>query len=467
LPTANKAIDTIENLTDTPMCGEFAAISPQHFKAAMSMASTELNLDLALYAVEVAAAAQVASRALATTPGQAKNRWLSRAAELIRAQAPQVLAANQLDVAAAPEFGLSDAAIDRLRLTPSRLEAAADSLEQIAELPDPVGEIIDGSVRPNGLAVSRVRVPLGVVFFIYESRPNVTLDAAGICVKSGNAVILRGGKEALQSNQALYAVLHEALTEVGLPERAVQLVDTTDRSVVGHFLKMDDRIDVTIPRGGKSLIERVMQEATMPVIKHYDGICHVYVDRAAACEPAGDFKMAREIVVNSKCQRAGVCNAAECLLVHREIAARFLPLVARDLQSRGVELRCCPRSQRLVSGSLAASEHDYDTEFLDLVLAIRVVDDLEQAIEHIETHSSHHTDAIVTGDLAAARRFTAAVDSAAVMVNASTRFNDGGELGLGAEIGISTDKFHARGPCGLRELTSYKYIVQGNGHVRI
>ena len=430
------------------------------------MATTEVNLDFALYAADVAAAAQVASRALATATGLQKNRWLSRAAELIRDKAPQILVANQMDVAAALEFGLNSAAVDRLKLTPSRLNAAADSLEHIAALPDPVGEIIDGGVRPNGLVVTRVRVPLGVVFFIYESRPNVKVDAAGICVKSGNAVILRGGKEAFQSNQALHRVLQEALEDVDLPARAVQLVETTDRSVVGHLLKMNDRINVTIPRGGKSLIERVMEEATMPVIKHYEGICHVYVDRAGDFEMAGDFKLAREIVVNSKCQRPGVCNAAECLLVHRDIAERFVPLVAQDLKTRGVELRCCERSRRLVPWSRAATEQDFHTEFLDLVLAVRVVDDLEQAIDHIETHSSHHTDCIVTNDLAAATRFTGAVDSAAVMVNASTRFNDGGELGLGAEIGISTDKFHARGPCGLRELTSYKYIVQGHGHVR-
>ncbi len=429
------------------------------------MPSTEVNLDFALYAAEVAAAAQVASRALAAATGLQKNRWLSRAAELIREKSPRILAANQLDVTTAPEFGLNAAAIDRLKLTPPRLNAAAESLEQIAALPDPVGEIIDGGVRPNGLVVTRVRVPLGVVFFIYESRPNVTVDAAGICVKSGNAVILRGGKEAFHSNQALHSVLQEALEDVDLPLHAVQLVETTDRSVVGHFLKMKDQINVTIPRGGKSLIERVMEEAMMPVIKHYDGICHVYVDRAGDFEVA-DFKLAREIVVNSKCQRPGVCNAAECLLVHADVAQRFIPLVAQDLKDRGVELRCCERSLRLVPWGRAATEQDYRTEFLDLVLAVRVVDDIEQAIDHIETHSSHHTDAIVTNDLAASRRFTGAVDSAAVMVNASTRFNDGGELGLGAEIGISTDKFHARGPCGLRELTSYKYIVQGNGHVR-
>jgi glutamate-5-semialdehyde dehydrogenase len=430
------------------------------------MSSTEVNLDFALYAGGVAAAAQVASRALATETGLKKNRWLLRAAELIRDRAPQILAANQMDVESAPESGLNAAAIDRLKLTPSRLKAAADSLVQIAALPDPVGEIIDGGVRPNGLTVTRVRVPLGVVFFIYESRPNVTVDAAGICVKSGNAVILRGGKEAFRSNQALHGVLQEALEDVDLPADAVQLIETSDRSVVGHLLRMNDRISVTIPRGGKSLIERVMEEATMPVIKHYDGICHVYVDRAGDLESAGNFKSAREIVINSKCQRPGVCNAAECLLVHRDVAERFVPLVAQDLKTRGVELRCCERSRRLVPWSRAATEEDFHTEFLDLVLAVKVVDNLEQAIEHIESHSSHHTDAIVTRDLAAASRFTLAVDSAAVMVNASTRFNDGGELGLGAEIGISTDKFHARGPCGLRELTSYKYIVQGNGQVR-
>jgi len=424
------------------------------------MGSTEVNLDLALYAAEVAAAAKVASRVVATATGEQKNRFLHRAAELIRKRSAAILADNLIDVAAAPDFGLNAAAIDRLKLNSSRLHAAAGALEEIAALPDPVGETIEGSVRPNGLAVARIRVPLGVVFFIYESRPNVTVDAAGICVKSGNAVILRGGKEAFHSNQALYGVLREALEETDLPVDSVQLVETTDRAVVGHFLQMHDRIDVTIPRGGKSLIERVVSEATMPVIKHYDGICHVYVDRGA------DFEMAREIVINAKCQRPGVCNAAECLLVHQAIADSFLPLVAQDLVARNVELRCCERSRRLIAGSRAARDEDYRTEFLDLILAVRVVDDLEQAIEHIETHSSHHTDAIVTNDLAAAERFTAAVDSAAVMVNASTRFNDGGELGLGAEIGISTDKFHARGPCGLRELTSYKYVVRGNGQVR-
>jgi glutamate-5-semialdehyde dehydrogenase len=424
------------------------------------MSSTEAKLDLAAYASEVAAAAKVASRTLAAATGEQKNRFLRRAAERIREKTAEIIAANQVDAAAAPGFGLSRAAIDRLKLTQPRLNAAAAALEEIAALTDPIGEVIEGSVRPNGLAVSRVRVPLGVVFFIYESRPNVTVDAAGICVKSGNAVILRGGKEAFHSNQALHAVLREALAESDLPLESVQLVETTDRAAVGHLLKLHEQIDVTIPRGGKSLIERVVAESTMPVIKHYDGICHVYVDRGA------DYEMARSIIVNAKCQRPGVCNAAECLLVDAAIAEKFLPLVARDLAEHKVELRCCERSRRLMPGSRTATDDDYRTEFLDLILAVRVVDDLEHAIEHIETHSSHHTDAIVTNDLAAASRFTTAVDSAAVMVNASTRFNDGGELGLGAEIGISTDKFHARGPCGLRELTSYKFVVQGRGQVR-
>jgi len=424
------------------------------------MSTADVQVDLAAYASEVAEAARIASRGLATATGGQKNLWLRRSAELIRQNSEQVLEANGRDVAAAPGYGLSAAAIDRLKLTPARIAAAARALEEIALLPDPIGEIIEGSVRPNGLAISRIRVPLGVVFFIYESRPNVTVDAAAICVKSGNSVILRGGKEAFHSNQALYALLRDALEDAGLPAEAVQLVETTDRAAVGHFLGLHEKINVAIPRGGKSLIERVAAEATMPVIKHYDGICHVYVERSA------DLEMARSIVVNAKCQRPGVCNAAECLLVDREIATTFLPLAGRELASRGVELRCCDESRALLPGSRAASEDDYRTEYLDLVLSVKVVDGLEQAIEHIETYGSHHTDAIVTSDLVAAQRFIAGVDSAAVLVNASTRFNDGGEFGLGAEIGISTDKFHARGPCGLRELTSYKWVVQGTGQIK-
>lgn len=310
------------------------------------------------------------------------------------------------------------------------------------------------------MEVLKVRVPLGVVFFIYESRPNVTVDAAALCVKSGNAVILRGGKEAFHSNQAFYAILQEALSDVGLPEHAVQLVETTDREAVGHFLRQSDKISVTIPRGGKALIERVAAEATMPVIKHYDGNCHVYVDTAA------DLDAALRIVINSKCHRPGVCNAAESLLVHCNVAETFLPKMAAKFAEQGVEMRCCERSLPLMPGAVPATREDFADEFLDLIISIKVVDDLQAAIDHIEEFSSRHTEAIVTNDLAASRRFCAAVDSAAVIVNASTRFNDGGQFGLGAEIGISTDKFHARGPCGLRELTSYKYLVQGAGQIR-
>lgn len=423
-------------------------------------ATTSAEPDLAVYARTTADAAARAARELASANGASKNRWLRLAAERLRAESAALIEANARDIEAAPGYGLSSAAIDRLRLSVPRLDAIAHALEQVAALPDPVGEIIEGNVRPNGLEVMRVRVPLGVVFFIYESRPNVTADAAAICVKSGNAVILRGGKEAIHSNRAIHRLLQESLREVGLPEDAVQLVETTDRAAVGHFLRMHDRISVTIPRGGKSLIERVVSEATMPVIKHYDGICHVYVDKSA------DFEMARAIVVNSKCQRPGVCNAAECLLVHEAIADRFLPLIAADFAARGVEMRCCERSRPLVPGCRPVTEDDYRTEYLDLIISVRVVSGLDQAIDHIEEYGSHHTDVIVTNDFAAATRFTTAVDSAAVLVNASTRFNDGGEFGLGAEIGISTDKFHARGPCGLRELTSYKYVARGNGQIR-
>jgi glutamate-5-semialdehyde dehydrogenase len=323
-----------------------------------------------------------------------------------------------------------------------------------------VGEVIDSSIRPNGLQILKTRVPLGVVFFIYESRPNVTADAAAICVKSGNAVILRGGKEAMHSSRAVVEILCETLDEMGLPRDAVQLVGTTDRQAVGHFLRLPELIDVAIPRGGEGLIRRVSEEAQMPVIKHFAGNCHVYVDRAA------DLDMAAGITVNAKCQRMGVCNAAESLLVHAAVADRFLPLIGRQLHERGVEIRGDARTCSLVRPASRASDEDYATEYLGPTISCRVVDSLDEAIEHINRYGSKHTDAIITADLQAAREFTARVDSSAVMVNASTRFNDGGEFGLGAEIGISTDKFHARGPCGLKELTSYKYVVWGDGQIR-
>ena len=404
--------------------------------------------------------AKGASRQLALVSTDEKNRWLESAAAELRRQSAALIAENAQDVAAGPSYGLNAAAIDRLTLNEKRIEGIASALEEVAALPDPIGEIIDQQSRPNGLEVARIRVPLGVVFFIYESRPNVTADAAAICVKSGNAVILRGGKEALYSNLALYRLLSRTLADCGLPKDAVQLVDTTDRDAVGAFLKLKEFIDVTIPRGGKTLIERVAAEATMPVIKHFDGVCHVYVDRTA------DLAMAERILINSKCQRPGVCNAAESVLVHRDIAAEFLRSAGPALEKAGVQVRGDGRVRELVAAAKPATEQDYRTEYLDLILSARVVDSLQQAIDHINEYGSHHTDAIVTQDDESARAFVAAVDSSAVMINASTRFNDGGELGLGAEIGISTDKFHARGPCGLRELTSYKYIVEGNGQVR-
>jgi glutamate-5-semialdehyde dehydrogenase len=417
-------------------------------------------MDLPAYCRQVADQAREASRLLVTVPGALKQQWLRKSAGRLRSDSAALLAANEQDLAAAPGYGLSAASIDRLRLTRERIEAIAAALEEVALLPDPVGEIIDGSVRPNGLHVSRVRVPLGVVFFIYESRPNVTADAAALCVKSGNAVVLRGGKEALHSNLAIHRLLADELATAGLPRHAVQLVETTDREAVGQFLRMRDRIDVTIPRGGKSLIERVAAEATMPVIKHFDGVCHVYVDRDA------ELAMARDILINSKCQRTGVCNAAESLLIHADVAAEFLALAGPALAEQKVEVRGDERIRRHLASAKRATDADYRTEYLDLIISAKVVDSLEDAIAHIEEYGSRHTDAIVTRDVAAAREFVTRVDSSAVMVNASTRFNDGGELGLGAEIGISTDKFHARGPCGLRELTSYKYVVEGNGQTR-
>ena len=421
---------------------------------------TAPSLDLGQYCRQVARRAKLASIRLAQVGGGTKIAWLRRSAELLREKAGDVRSANERDVKAAPGYGLTPAEIDRLRLTSERIEGIAVALEEVAQLRDPIGQVIDSKVRPNGLTINKIRVPLGVVFFIYESRPNVTADAAAICVKAGNAVILRGGKEALHSSAAIVALLDEAAREVGLPEDAVQLVETTDRDAVGYFLQMPESIDVAIPRGGEGLIRRVAAEAQMPVIKHFTGNCHVYVDSAA------DLAMARSIVVNSKCQRMGVCNAAESLLVHADVAGEFLPALVGDLQPFAIELRGDERTCELIDSALPATEDDYRAEFLGPILSAKVVGSLDEAIEHINRYGSGHTDAIVTNDLGASREFAARVDSSAVMINASTRFNDGGEFGLGAEIGISTDKFHARGPCGVEELTSYKYVVQGNGQIR-
>jgi glutamate-5-semialdehyde dehydrogenase len=418
------------------------------------------NVDLRQYCIDLAQRAQAAAAQLAVTSGEVKNRWLRTSAEQLRARADELAAANALDIAAAPQFGLSPAQVDRLRLTPRVVESMALALEEVAALGDPIGEVIESTVRPNGLQVNKVRVPLGVVFFIYESRPNVTSDAAAIAVKSGNAIILRGGKEAIHSNQAVAAILADVAAQTGLPADAVQLVSTTDRQAVGQLLTLDEYIAVTIPRGGESLIRRVAAEARMPVIKHFDGNCHIYVDAAA------DLAMAERVLLNAKCQRMGVCNAAESLLVHADVAQQFLPQVARALAAHDVEIRGDPATCRLVPSATPATEADYRAEFLGPVISVCIVASLDEAIGHINRYGSRHTDAIVTNRLDAAREFAARVDSAAVMINASTRFNDGGEFGLGAEIGISTDKFHARGPCGLKELTSYKYVVYGDGQVR-
>lgn len=423
----------------------------------MTIASEE---DLQAYCLETARRARRAARELSVLSTQIKDTWLMASATALEDETEELLRANEVDLQAAADFGLTEAAIDRLRLDRSRIGKIASALREIAALRDPVGETIDGSVRPNGLEIRKVRVPLGVVFFIYESRPNVTVDAAAICVKSGNAVILRGGKEALHTSQALVAILNRVGAQSGLPDGAVQLVSTTNRDAVGHFLSLAEWIDVAIPRGGKNLIERVTREARMPVIKHYDGNCHVYIDATA------ELRMAIDILINSKCQRMGVCNACESLLVHSSAAAQFLPPLAAALQQHGIEIRGDVQTRRLVPYAVEASEADWSTEYLGPTISCKVVDDIEQAVAHIERYGSHHTDAIVTSDLSAANYFQSHVDSSAVVVNASTRFNDGGEFGLGAEIGISTDKFHARGPCGLKELTTYKYLVMGDGQIR-
>jgi glutamate-5-semialdehyde dehydrogenase len=367
---------------------------------------------------------------------------------------------NKKDLAAAKDSGLSSAMIDRLILDGKAIRSIVDGLKEVAALPDPVGEVTRMWKRPNGLLVGQVRIPLGVIGFIYESRPNVTVDAASLCLKSGNAVILKGGSEAIHSNMALGDLLREALTQVGLPDRAIQVIPTTDREAVKILLSLEETVDLIIPRGGEGLIRFVTEHSRIPVLKHYKGVCHVYVDDEA------DLDMASEICLNAKVQRPGVCNAMETLLVHERVAAAFLPAVAARLQEAGVEIRGCPKTLGLVPGAKEAQASDWPAEFLDLILAVKVVSGMDEALDHIEKHGSNHTEAIVTKDYHRAQRFVSEVDSSVVLVNASTRFNDGNQLGLGTEIGISTCKLHAFGPMGLEELTTRKFIVYGNGQVR-
>lgn len=420
-------------------------------------------MDIQQYMSEVGQRARTASRAMARADTGTKNQALSLIAAAIRRDAELLKAANQRDLEAARAAGLAPAMLDRLTLSDQAIATMAEGLEQIVALPDPIGEISNMKYRPTGIQVGQMRVPLGVIGIIYEARPNVTVDAAGLCIKSGNATILRGGSEAIHCNQALAKLVKEGMAGAGLPADGVQIVETTDRAAVGALITMPQYVDVIVPRGGKGLIERLMQESTVPMIKHLDGICHVYIDDQA------DIEKALAIAFNAKCHRYGTCNTMETLLVAREIAPEALLRLAAPYRTREVELRADETAHALLAGypHLAhATEADWQTEYLAPILAVKVVDDMDEAIEHINTHSSKHTDAIVTENYSRAMRFLREVDSASVMVNASTRFADGFEYGLGAEIGISNDKLHARGPVGLEGLTSLKYVVFGHGEVR-
>ena len=401
--------------------------------------------------------ARAAAHRLSQLTSDEKNAILRAMAAAIRARVPELLAANALDLEAGKAKGLSGAMLDRLKLDEARVEAMAAGIDQVATLPDPVGQVLDDWTRPNGIRIEQVRVPIGTIGIIYESRPNVTADAAVLCFKTGNATILRGGSEAIHSNRAIA----EALSSAGAPDYAIQLIPFTDRESVAVLAGMDKWLDLIIPRGGKGLIETVVSLARMPVIKHYDGICHLYVDKSA------DLAMAAKLAVDSKTQKPGVCNALETLLVHESIAATAMPVIAAALRAKGVELRSCAKTQAILTDVVAATEEDWSTEYLDLILAIKIVSSQEEAVAHINDYGSHHTDCIVTTDAAAAEKFLREVDSACVFHNVSTRFADGGEFGFGAEIGISTDKLHARGPMGLRELTSYQYRVRGNGQTKV
>ena len=421
--------------------------------------------DIPAYMAHVGVAARAASTVMAAASTAAKDAALRALAGRLRAAGPALQAANARDLEAAQAAGLDAPLVDRLRLTPQIVATVAEGCEQIAAMADPVGEISGVKRRPSGIAVGQMRVPIGVFGMIYESRPNVTIEAASLAIKSGNACILRGGSEALQSNLALWRLVQAALLDAGLPAEAVQLVETTDRAAVGRLIAMPESVDLIIPRGGKGLIERVSAEAKVPVIKHLDGNCHVYVDAEV------DLELAVAVTDNAKTQKYSPCNAAESLLVHAAQAAAFLPRIGAVFAAKGVEMRCCPASLALLASlpgarAVAATAADWDTEYLAPVISVKVVDDLDAAIHHVNRHGSHHTDAILTTNHVSAMRFLREVDSASVMVNASTRFADGFEYGLGAEIGISTDKFHARGPVGLEGLTSLKWVVLGNGELR-
>jgi glutamate-5-semialdehyde dehydrogenase len=416
--------------------------------------------DIKGYMQDLGRRARVAARAMSRAETAAKDAALTAMADEIERRTEALIAANSKDIDAGKAQGLDAALLDRLELNTARIKAMAEGLRQIAALPDPVGEITDLNYRPSGIQVGRMRVPLGVIGIIYESRPNVTADAAGLCLKSGNATILRGGSEAIHSNQAVAACIQAGLKQAGLPEDAVQVVETTDRAAVGELIRMKEHVDVIVPRGGKSLIERISAEATIPVIKHLHGVCHVFIDDKA------DMDKAVKVAFNAKTQRYGTCNTMETLLVARAVAARILPVLAEMYQEKGVELRGCEATRKIVPGIKSATEEDWHTEYLAPILSIRVVEGVDEAMDHIARYGSAHTDSIVTEDITHARRFLREVDSSSVMVNASTRFADGFEYGLGAEIGISTDKLHARGPVGLEGLTSVKFIVLGDGHIR-
>jgi glutamate-5-semialdehyde dehydrogenase len=417
-------------------------------------------MDVASYMHEMGRRAREASRAMARADTTAKDVALHAIAAAIRRDVAKLLAANALDVAGAKAAGKDAAFVDRLTLSEKSIESMAQGLEQVASLPDPVGEITDVRERPTGIKVGRMRVPLGVIGIIYESRPNVTADAAALCLKSGNACILRGGSESVNSNQAIAACVRDGLAAAGLPEAAVQVVDTPDRAAVGELLRMNEYVDIIVPRGGKDLVARVMEESRIPMIKHLDGVCHVFIDESA------DEAKAIRIADNAKTQRYGTCNTMETLLVHQALAAKVLPPLAKIYLDKGVELRGDERARALVREMKPATEEDWYTEYLAPILAVRIVDSLDEAMDHIARYGSQHTDAIVTENAAHAKRFLREVDSSSVMVNASTRFADGFEYGLGAEIGISTDKLHARGPVGLEGLTSQKWVVFGHGEVR-